>query len=199
MMRRRSLASDPSGATLPEFGLLAIPLCMLLTGVLDLGYQSYIRSVLQGALNDVARAASIESPNIGSGQGTLESRISAEIRSRMESLVRGATYSVNISNYYRFAGVGQPERLVNDRNSNGRYDALDCWEDTKANGTYDTDSGTTGVGGADDVVFYDVTMTTPRIVPTASLFGASPNVSVSVRAAVRSQPYANQRQPAIRC
>lgn len=194
----KSLAAEQRGVTALEFGLLAAPLCLLLLGFLDLGYQSYVRSVLQGALNDIARTASVENPNLGTATGTVEARINTAIRNRMASLVSNGTYNVSISNYFQFSGVGQPERLINDVNRNGRYDAGDCWQDTNPNLRYDTDAGRTGLGSADDVVFYDVTLTMPRLFPVG-IVGGSANYSVNVRSAVRSQPYANQPQPQVRC
>ena len=53
----RKLRADERGATIVEFALVAMPLCVLVMGGFDLGHQSYIRSVMQGALNDAARRA----------------------------------------------------------------------------------------------------------------------------------------------
>ena len=48
------------GAAIVEFALVLVPLVLFLFGGLDLGYQAYLRSVVQGALNDVARSSSLE-------------------------------------------------------------------------------------------------------------------------------------------
>jgi Flp pilus assembly pilin Flp len=197
--RPKVLARDESGATLVEFGFILVPLCVLLMGFLDLGYQSYVRSTLQGALNDVARVASVEDPEIGASGDTIEEQIENAIIDRMATLASGATYDVGTSSYFRFSDVGRPERLTKDVNKNGRYDDGDCWLDTNPNEEFDEDGGRGNIGGADDVVFYTVTLTMPRLLPMAGLVGAPPNYSITVRTAMKSQPYANQAVPAEAC
>lgn len=201
MIRLRSnrLLADRKGATAVEFALVLVPLCIALLGFLDLGYRSYLRSVLQGGLNDVARKASVESPKFESDADSLEERVHDALIEKMGGLAAGGTYEVEATNYYDFAGVGKPERLVTDKNKNGSYDDGDCWLDTSANGSFDTDSGSAGIGGASDVVFYEVTLTTPRIVPLGGLLGISDDMVVKAKTAIRSQPYADQRQPEVKC
>lgn len=201
-MRRRGsfrLVADERGATIIEFALVLTPLCVLLMGFLDLGYQSYARSVLQGGLNDVARTASVEDPQFESTADTLEERVEAAIKAKMANLGKAGEYQIETTSYYSFAGVGKPERLITDVNGNGAYDSGDCWQDTNPNGSYDTDSGTAGIGGASDVVFYNVTLTLPRIVPMAGLLGLPDEHVITATTAVRSQPYADQRQPEVVC
>ena len=201
MIRLRSnrLAGDERGATVIEFALILVPLCIALLGFLDLGYRSYLRSVLQGGLNDVARKASVENPEFDSDAESLEERVHDALIEKMGGLAKNGSYEVEAKNYYDFAGVGKPERLTTDKNKNGNYDAGDCWQDTNANGSFDTDSGSTGIGGASDVVFYEVTLTTPRIVPIGSLLGVSDDMVLTAQTAIRSQPYADQREPEVKC
>ncbi|WP_243451157.1 TadE/TadG family type IV pilus assembly protein [Sphingosinicella sp. CPCC 101087] len=197
--RAKALARNESGATLVEFGLILLPLCVLLMGFLDLGYQSYVRSTLQGTLNDVARAASVEDPDLRASGDSIEEQIENAIIERMATLASGASYEVETSNYFRFSGVGRPERLTKDVNKNGRYDDGDCWLDTNPNEEFDEDGGRDGIGGADDVVFYTVTLTMPRLLPMAGLVGVAPDYSITVRTAMKSQPYANQAAPSEAC
>jgi Flp pilus assembly protein TadG len=193
------LRGDERGATLVEFGIVLLPLCVVLMGFFDLGYQSYLRSTLQGALNDVARVASVESPTINAQGNTIEQRIENAIKARMPGQARNGTYTIRTTNYYSYSGSGNPEPLVTDVNSNGRYDAGDCWEDMNPNSQFDLDASRSGRGGADDVVFYEVTLAMPRILPMSGLLGVSNQYSITARAAVRNQPYANQQQPEVRC
>lgn len=193
------LGRDARGAALTEFGLILVPLSVVLLGTFDLGYQSYVRSVLQGALNDVARTASVETPDFGARTGTVEQRIETALKDKVSVLGRSGTFDVKISNYYRFSGVGKPERLVTDVNGNGRYDPGDCWLDTNPNGVFDLDSGKSGLGGADDIAFYEVTLRKPRLLPLSGLMGISPNYEFRATTAMRTQPYANQKQPEVKC
>ncbi len=200
IVRRSNLGQDERGVSAVEFGIIALPLCICLMGFMDLGYQLYVRAVLQGSLNDVARAASVESPRFGDTRQELQVRVQTALTSQMNELARGSTLVVQVKNYQDFTGVGRPEKLTTDKDSDGRYDAGDdCWQDSNPNRSFDTDQGRTGFGGADDIVFYNVNFSMPRLFPMAGLLGASSRYSIDAQTAVRNQPYANQRVPEIRC
>lgn len=195
----RWIGRDPRGAAATEFALILIPMCLCILGMLDVGFQFYVRAVLQGTLNDVARTATVEKPVLGATGDTIEQKIDAIIKERVGVLAKGASYAIVKNNYHDFADVGKPEKIITDKNKNGAYDLGDCWEDANANLSYDTNPARSGIGGADDVVFYDVTLTMPRIVPMAGLVGASPHYVINAKTAVRNQPYANQAPPAVQC
>lgn|SRR5690554_2424678 len=204
LLRRRArilprLARDTRGVTLVEFAIIAGPLCVLLLGGLDLGYQSYLRAMLQGALNDVARSGSMEAPELGCEGETVEDQVRCAIETKSDVVARNATYRIVTRNFYEFSGVGRSEKLVTDHNNNGVYDTGDCWEDLNENGRYDSNAGRDGMGGADDVAFYEVTLTMPRLFPMAGLLGVSDEYNITARAAVRNQPYARQRIPPTVC
>ncbi|HBQ54317.1 MAG TPA: hypothetical protein DD790_07490, partial [Erythrobacter sp.] len=48
MSRLRGIRRDDSGATIVEFAIILVPMVILLMGGIELGYNSYVRSVLQG-------------------------------------------------------------------------------------------------------------------------------------------------------
>ena len=196
--RRGALGRDVRGVAAVEFGILSIPLCICLLGMIDAGYFMYVRSDLQGVLNDVARQATVQTPNF-SGTGTLSQKIDNAIQTRMGSLVHSGSYAITKTSYYKFSSVGKPEKLTKDVNGNGKYDVGDCFQDDNGNGVWDTDSGKSGAGSADDVVVYTVTLTIPRIVPMTSLIGLPANYTVVAKATVHNQPYANQPAPAVVC
>ena len=63
-MSRRRLLRSALGATraarrIVEFAMVLPVLCVLLLGIFDLGYRSYAASVVQGALHDAARMATV--------------------------------------------------------------------------------------------------------------------------------------------
>ena len=198
-MNSRRLTSDESGATVVEFSIILVPLLIVILGFMELGYQSYVRSVLQGTLNDVARTATVESPDLGDTALPLETRIQNRVKERMRPLVATGTYDFGISNYKDFAGVGQPEALVTDVNKNGKYDPGDCWEDRNPNGTFDTDGAADGVGSADDVVVYDVTLSAPHLLPIGGVLGVPGNFDVRATTMSRRQPFAEQQQAEVAC
>ncbi|WP_299327854.1 TadE/TadG family type IV pilus assembly protein [Parasphingopyxis sp.] len=196
----RRLSRDERGMAATEFGLLVVPLMIVLLGAFDLGYQSYVRAQLQGVLNDVARTAVVETPDFSGYAGsTTEERIENAIKDRVNNIARNATFTIEQTSFYEFSGVGNAEKLLTDHNDNGEYDAGDCFEDINRNGAFDVDAGAAGQGGADDVVFYEVTVTMPRIVPMASLIGISDNYTINARTAVRNQPYDDQNPPPTVC
>lgn len=199
--RLRGLAADTRGVSVVEFGLMLVPFTIVMVGLVDLSYQMYVHSVLQGAANDAARIVSVESPNIGKS-GTLENRVKQLIQNRMSRIdMSGASYTVTADTYYRYASHGKPERLTYDKNGNGRYDAAtDCWLDTNPNGVYDTNvSSRSGIGSADDVVQFTVNLQMPRLIPIGRLWGDGNNLNMNVTTAVKRQPFRDQTQPQEEC
>lgn len=186
------LRANIRGATLLEFGLVAGPLILTIMAIGDLGYQSYLRAVTRGVLEKAARAASV---------GTLNSdQVEAYIDAQMATInSKNGTTSTIKKSYYNFSRVGKPEKITTDTAPLGRYNVGDCYEDANANGVYDTNSGSTGLGGADDIVYYEVTVSMPRLFPMAKLLGWSETQSATASTMVRNQPWANQAAPAIRC
>jgi Flp pilus assembly protein TadG len=197
----RSLAGDRRGVTAVEFAIVALPLSMLLMGGFDLGHQAYIRSVMQGALTDAARRASVQDPELAASGSTTEEQVTNSIKDQLAAITPGATITVTESNFYDFSGIGNPEKLMTDVNANGEYDAADndCFSDLNENGKYDSDTGRDGIGGANDVAFYKADIDMPRLLPVARLMGFSPNYRMSVATAVRNQPYGTQKTPPVVC
>ena len=200
-MSWRAILRDRRGVTAVEFGLISLPLSILLMGGFDLGHQAYIRSVMQGALTDAARRASVQDPQFTASGSTTEERVTNTIKDQLQAITPGATITVTESNFYDFSGIGNPEKLMTDKNGNGEYDADDgdCFSDLNENGKYDTDTGRDGVGGANDVAFYQANIVMPRLLPVASLIGFSPDYDMTVATAVRNQPYGTQKTPPVVC
>jgi Flp pilus assembly protein TadG len=185
MIRRvpaRSLRRDQRGVTLVEFAMISPALCLVLIGILDLGYRAYVGSIVQGALHEAARMATVG--------GVTQAQIDARVQGRLQAFSRNATITTNQMSYAEFTDVRLPERLVVDTPPLGVYNQGDCFEDANGNGTYDLDRGRGGTGGADDVVLYEVTMTYPRLLPMAGLLGWSEDVTINSSTVLRNQPFA---------
>ncbi len=206
-MRRRPiirrLGRDQRGATIVEFAVIAMPMCVLLMGGLELGYNSYVRSTLQGALHDAARVAAAENPILATDGDTVEEQVANMIKETVAHVAPNAVVDVDQKSYFEFSSIGEPEKLMTDNNGNGKYDASDedCFEDANGNGTFDPDSGKSGTnGGADDVVLYTAKVSAPRILPLDRLVpGVSEKVEYTLRAAVRNQPYGQQPTAPVIC
>lgn len=176
---------EEGGATLIEFAFILPVLCLLLLGIFDLGYRSYASSVIQGALHDAARMATVGNVNM--------TQIDARVRQRLSNFAGDrATITIATESTYDFASVRRPEKLLIDTTPVGSYNQGDCWEEVTGNSAYDTNRGVSGQGGADDIVRYEVTMTYPRIVPIARMFGWSENETIVASTVLRNQPYAGR-------
>ncbi|MEP2989018.1 MAG: TadE/TadG family type IV pilus assembly protein [Parasphingorhabdus sp.] len=204
---KRKLSRDERGMAVTEFGIILVPFSILLMGAFDLGYQNYLRSVLQGTLTEAARQASTENPIFSGTGATLQDRIQDSIEKRVQDLYPDVDFegdpnnpdddAVKIRNYYEFSGVGKPEKLTYDANGNGEFDFDDgdCWQDLNDNGSFDQDAGRDGLGGSSDIIFYEISVSIPRIFPMAALIGASENYTVTANTAVRTQPFETQQAP----
>lgn len=187
------LGCEERGVTLLEFGLVAPPLILTIMAIGDLGYTSYLRSVARGTLEKAARSASV---------GTLNStQLDAYIQAQMATIAAKDAPAPTVvkKSFYNFSRVGKPEKITTDTAPLGSYNVGDCYEDANGNGSYDTAGGSAGLGSADDIVYYEVTLTQPRLFPMAKMLGWSANQSVTVSTMMRNQPWANQPKPTVRC
>jgi Flp pilus assembly pilin Flp len=199
--RTRELVSDQKGMAALEFGLIAFPFGLVMMGAFDLGYQMYVRSVVEGSLANAARKASVEAPSFNGTGSTLKERVEETLKDEINAISRNATYTITIQNFEDFSGIGKPEKLTTDVNGNGQFDETDgdCWKDLNGNGLYDTSAGRDGIGGASDVIFYELDLTMPRMFPLAGLIGANESYHISAKTVFRSQPYSVTEVPNIEC
>ena len=180
----RALARHSGGATIIEFALVLPALCVTLLGLIDLGYHAYVLSIVEGALHEAARSATV-----GNKTGA---QIVALVQSRLQSFSKGATITINKESYANYSDVAQPEKITTDTAPFGVYNKGDCFEDNNGNGVWDADKGKSGIGGADDIVNYQIVMTYPRLVPIGKLLGWSSSQTISESTVLRNQPYAKQ-------
>lgn len=186
MRRPLRICGDARGATLVEFAFIFPILLIALLGMFDLGHQFYARAVLNGALGDVARIATV-----GKTSGA---DIDASLQRRLKPFASGQEVTIAKKSYSEYAKVKRPETITTDTAPLNQYNASDCFEDANGNGTYDTDRGKSGLGGADDIINYEVTMTYPRITPMSRMLGWNSNVVVRASIPVRNQPFAAQQK-----
>lgn len=180
----RHLFEDRSGVTIVEFAMILPALCLLLLGTLELGYRMYVASIVQGALHEAARLATV-------GNQTNE-QIDARIRLRLREFSRQATIETSFRSYTDFTDVRVAETIRTDSDPVGVYNTGDCYLDYNNNGRYDLDRGRAGFGQADDVVHYQISMSYPRLFPLHSLVGWSSTETVISNTVLRNQPYAGR-------
>ena len=86
MLRRkpcdRSVVRDENGAALMEFGIVAPVFIMMLMGLFDYGQLTYGQSVLNGAVQEAARASALETGDTAEAD--------AMVREQVQKILPGA-------------------------------------------------------------------------------------------------------------
>jgi len=186
----KHLRTDRRGATMVEFAFVATPLCMVLLGLTDFGYRSYVGSVVEGTVHRAARLATV-------GDKT-PTQIDDFVKSQLTHFSSNGTVTIDKKNYYQFTNVDNLEPLTKDINGNGALDSGDCYQDINNDNTRN-DSSRNGLGGSDDIVFYSVSLSYPRLIPLGGFFGWSDTQTISANTLMRNQPYGSQVTPPERC
>lgn len=168
--------------TVVEFAIVAPVLCITLMGFLDLGYRSWVNSMVQGALHDAVRMATI-------GDKTGD-QIDTHVKTSLADITKGATIKITKSSYEDFSQVKKPEAITQDLAPVGQYNAGDCFDDYNRNGQWDADRGKAGLGTADDILNYEVQVSFPGITPMRGLLGWPATETVTGSTVLRNQPYA---------
>lgn len=179
------LLRDLRGAAAVEFAMTAPILFLMIAGSLDMAQGFYVNTVLQGAVNSAARKSSLQSGQTDAA--TLDTLVSTMIKYVMPK----ANVTFVRKNYAEFSAVGMPEDFT-DTNLNGKYDATECFVDMNANGVWDSDMGKTGLGGANDVVVYTVTVNYKRLFGLGSYMGLPLSQTIHGTTILKNQPYATQ-------
>ena len=187
MMRSvANLRPDQNGVIAVEFALVAPVLMLMLMGLFDLSYNMYTTQMLQGAIENAARNASIE------GAVGKEAQLDAMVTTAVRAVAPTATLSFTRRAYSSFTKAGRPEDFT-DVDSDGVCSKGEPFEDANGNGKWDTDGGKTGFGGARDAVLYTVVVKYQRAFPIAALIpGQSKTFTLSAATVLRNQPYGQQ-------
>ncbi|MCK9541214.1 MAG: pilus assembly protein [Novosphingobium sp.] len=183
--RRRVLRAlrDRSGITIVEFGIMAPTFIVLLMGMLDVGQLAYARVLLNGAITEAARNATMETADLA--------YIDALVESRVKPIVTDVNVEAKRVSYYDFTDIGRPEKW-NDKNKNGTCDNGETFTDENGNGGWDPDVGEEGNGGANDAVLYTVTANYRSNFPVPFMPEGWANRQLVAKAVRKNQPYANQ-------
>lgn len=186
-LRLARLRRDRKGATAVEFAILLAPMLVLLMGALDVAYQLYATSVLQGTVHQASRRAALE--------GASQTTIDAFIRTSLASIATASNITITATSYRDFTGVGNPEKIVTDTAPIGTINSGDCWIDANSNGLYDAQQGSSGLGGAEDIVSYSVTMKYNRLTPITRWLGWGNLASITRSTSLQNEPYAGVIDP----
>jgi Flp pilus assembly protein TadG len=185
------IGRDQRGTNIVEFAFVVTPLMIVLLVIIDFGYRLYLEVVVEGTLNKAARQATVG--------GVATADIDTYVRNQLTAFSKNAVITIDKQSYYQFSGVGKPEKILTDTAPVGIFNKGDCFEDSKPNGTFDTNQGSEGLGGSDDVVYYNVKVDFPRLVPLGKFLGFASTETVQAKTVLRNQPFGAQGPPAKVC
>ena len=187
----RCFPRDSGGSTMVEFAFVVTPLFMILLGLTDFGYRMYVDSVVEGTVHRAARLATV-------GDKTSD-QVDDFVRTQLAEFSTNGTVTITKTNYYQYAGINKPEKLTTDANGDGIWETGDCYQDLNGDGKWNAVAGRDGLGGSDDIVYYTVQFSYPRVVPLGSMFGWSNTQTATAVTIMRNQPYASQTIPSVIC
>lgn len=162
---------------------------LLILGAFDTAHSLYMRSVLQGIVQKVARDSALEGGTVAAQQTALDNKVRASVR----AIANNATIDITRRFYRTFsaAAAAQAETWT-DTNANGTCDAGEPYQDANNNNNWDDDGGDSGQGGAKDKTVYTVEMSYPRYFPLYRLIGGSNTTRISAATVLANQPYGDQ-------
>ncbi len=179
--RIQILRKNEAGVAALEFAFAGPIFLTLIFGIMDFGYSLYIRSVLQGSVEDAGRLSTLENRST--------SVIDNKVKNDVGTLGQYDSITTTRTSYENYDNIARPEELT-DLNNNKKRDPGECFTDINANGVWDTNVGVDGAGGAQDVVIYKVTYVHKRIFPLWSFIGLSPDETIVAQTILRNQPFA---------
>ncbi len=187
------LAAHEGGTSVMEFGLIAPVLMIMLLGTYDIGHEMYVKSVLNGALQEVGRNSALE----GATNADQRAEIDTKLRATVLKVAPNADVDITRRYYKTFskAAAAEAEALIEDvDDANNECDTGESFMDANHNGEWDKDGGTDGQGGAKDVVIIGVTLSYERLFPAAAFIGYGNDVILVSDSVIANQPYGQQTQ-----
>lgn len=189
VVQQRGVIRDQRGAAAVEFAMVAPVLLLTVFGLFDLGHNMYTASMLQGAVQQAARNATIE------GAANHADSIDLIVTNAVKAISPNSTLQFNRKAYTTFSDVSQAEDFI-DSDSNNICNDSETFEDANGNGIWDADRGISGQGGARDAVLYSVSITYPRMFPIAKFIpGQTANFTMNTQTVLRNQPFGQQDNP----
>lgn len=178
----KTLACDRGGATAVEFALLCAPAFLLMMGGIEMGVGMFAKARLEGTLREAARMSTTGDPGTTALDGK---EIDAMVRERLR-IVQDTQVDIERKTYQSFAQVGSPERKIS-----GGASPPYCFEDVNGNRIWDLDPGVKGLGRADDIVDYNVTVTYPSLFPLVTkVLSGDGTTRITARTTLRNEPFA---------
>jgi Flp pilus assembly protein TadG len=188
----RQLYQNQRGATIIEFAFVAPTLILILLAGFDFSYGQYVRAILQGEVQKSGRDAALEGSN-----GALAA-LDGRVRTRVDTLVGNATYTITRKNVASFERAGQAEPFADAVHGGAPLDGIcnqgEAYTDENNNGSFDSaaTAGSNGQGGARDITIYTVVVSYPRLFPLSGILNVPSTVTHTATTVLRNQPYGQQ-------
>jgi hypothetical protein len=201
-----TLYRNNDGVAAIEFGLISIPFFTLLLGAFDMGHTQYMKSVINGALQEASRESSLQKANDTTNHDaygrTFGDRTDEKVRQQIKLINNDADVKLSRRYYKTFTSAKDRQHEVDInfadplKDNDGKCEAAfgETFIDVNNNGVYDNDGGDEGRGGAQDAVIYTVTVKYTRIFPLATLLGLSNQINLSASTVLQNQPFLAQAQ-----
>ncbi|MEH6701346.1 TadE/TadG family type IV pilus assembly protein [Parasphingorhabdus sp.] len=186
----KRVTRDEEGATLVEFAIIAPVFFMLLMGIFDFGHITYVKSILNGAVQEASRNSALENAALAGNTDIIDDKVRTSIQNLANSIERD-DIEIERASYFSFDDVNRPEAFT-DSNGDSDCNNNEVFEDENANGQWDADIGEEGLGGARDVVVYNVAVTYDRLFPLYRLMGMPQSIKLTASTVLQNQPYAQQ-------
>mgnify|MGYP001983679009 CR=1 FL=1 len=183
VQRLPNLQDNESGSALMEFGLVATVFVTMMLGVMDIGQAAYTQAVLNGAAQEVARAASLETRDVPASD--------AELEKLVQKVAPNAKVTPKRVSYFDFADINRAEKW-NDKNGDGLCNNDENFVDENGNGRWDEDIGVEENGGAGDVVVYTVSVEYEPLFAIPFYDDADAKRTLSTTFVKKNQPFERQ-------
>lgn len=180
MLAARPCNLGTRGVAAVEFAMIAPVFFMVIFAIFDISYNLYVSSVLQGATNRAARAATME--------GASEKQVDTIVTDRVGDLMVRPNLKFARKAYVNFTDVHRPEDFT-DIDGNGVCNGGEPYVDANNSGSWEADRGRSGNGGARDAIVYEVTLTYKSMFPLWKLIGLSDTVNLVSTSVLRNQPW----------
>lgn len=193
-LQAQAIIACKQGAAALEF-LLITPIFLAISGgLLELSYDAYLRAQLSGIVGKAARDITLESSADHAAQAALNARILAAVR----SIEPAADVRFKIESYRTYQSARDPAEPFIDANENGVCDLGESYEDLNGDGQYSRNSTLSGLGDADDVAAYSVTVRYRRLFGFMGAMGLSRQADFTVTHMLKIQPYSATRPIQVR-
>ena len=177
--------SDGSAAI--EFAFTAPLLIMTIVGIMEFSMIMFLNTAIEGGLRDAARFGTTGAVPAGTSRTEV---IVQKLQDASLGLIPMEAETVHALAYSNFSEVGQPEPYNDTNPANGQYDAGESFTDVNANGQWDADMGTPGLGGPCAVVVYRGETQWQLLLGLLADAIGNP-VVLTASTAVRNEPFGN--------